>query len=76
MNGERRRIYGDHLGQLVVEPECNGACTVDLTYDGGAEMRIARILSLMTLASVMYADCVQCRQSRRYAEDETESGLN
>jgi hypothetical protein len=55
VNGERRRIYGDHLGQLVVEPNCDGACTVDLTYDGGAEMRIARILSLMTLASVMCA---------------------
>ncbi len=41
VNGERRRTYGDHLGQLVIEPACDGACTVDLTYDGGIEMRIA-----------------------------------
>jgi hypothetical protein len=28
VGGETRRVWGDKLGQLVVEPRCNGACTV------------------------------------------------
>jgi hypothetical protein len=55
VNGERRRTYGDHLGQLVIDPACDGACTVDLTYDGGIEMRIVRIISLLALAAAAYA---------------------
>lgn len=45
VNGEARRVFGDHLGQLAVEARCEGQCTIELSYDGGAEMRIARILS-------------------------------
>ncbi len=43
--GEARPILQDKLGQMVVEPRCNGACTVELTYDGGIEQRGARWLS-------------------------------
>ncbi|MGA2037710.1 MAG: hypothetical protein ABSH42_00415 [Bryobacteraceae bacterium] len=50
VNGEPRRIWGDKLGQIVVEPRCDGACTVDLDYDGGFEMRLARAASVMALA--------------------------
>ncbi len=48
-NGRPCRTYRDHLGQLVVEPACDGRCTVDLHYDGGAEMLVARILSWSAL---------------------------
>jgi hypothetical protein len=47
--GQPRRVYGDNLGQLVVEPECNGACTVTLQYNGGIESAWARLLSIGTL---------------------------
>jgi hypothetical protein len=50
VNGARRRIWSDKLGQIVVEPRCNGACAVDLVYDGGAEMRLARTASVLALA--------------------------
>jgi hypothetical protein len=50
VNGEPRRVWGDKLGQVVVEPRCAGACTVDLTYDGGWEQRFARWASLLALA--------------------------
>ena len=43
--GQPRRVWGDKLGQLVVEPRCNGRCTVELIYDGGTEGAIARWLS-------------------------------
>jgi hypothetical protein len=35
VGGEPRRVYGDHLGQLVVEPGCEGPCTVEIHYKGG-----------------------------------------
>ncbi len=50
VNDVRKTVYGDHLGQLVVEPECESVCTVELVYDGGPEMRLARIVSWMALA--------------------------
>jgi hypothetical protein len=42
---EPRRIWADALGQMVVEPRCSGPCTVELVWDGGTEMRLARIVS-------------------------------
>jgi hypothetical protein len=47
--GQPRRIYRDNLGQVAIEPDCAGPCTVDLHYDGGLEMRIARVLSWSAL---------------------------
>ncbi len=49
VNGAPRPIRGDTLGQIVVEPRCDGACVVDLVYDGGAETRLARIASVLAL---------------------------
>lgn len=48
VGGQARRVWGDKLGQMVVEPRCSGACTVDLLYDGGTEMRAARWISGLT----------------------------
>jgi hypothetical protein len=50
VNGERRRIWSDKLGQLVVEPRCAGPCTVELLWDGGAETRLARWVSRAAMA--------------------------
>ena len=49
VHGEPRRIWSDKLGQMVVEPRCSGPCTVDLVWDGGAEMRVARWVSRAAL---------------------------
>jgi hypothetical protein len=32
----------DGIGQIYIEPKCNGSCSIELSYDGGREMRIAR----------------------------------
>jgi hypothetical protein len=45
VGGEPRRVYGDNLGQMVIEPHCQGPCAVDLYWDGGLEMLLARIAS-------------------------------
>jgi len=55
VNGSERRIESDAIGLMVIHPECVGACTIDLEYDGGLEMKIARavrILSLLTCVAL------------------------
>jgi hypothetical protein len=53
VNGESRRVFGDGLGQLVIEPQCEGQCGVQLVYDGGVEMLTARIVSWSALAACL-----------------------
>ncbi len=48
VNGEPRAIRKDGLGFMVIEPRCQGTCTVELTYDGGLEMQLAELLSGLT----------------------------
>jgi hypothetical protein len=50
VNGSRRKTWADPLGQMVVEPQCSGPCTVELVWDGGPEMRVARLLCPAALA--------------------------
>ena len=51
VNGKPRRVWGDKLGQVVVEPRCTGACAVELQYDGGLELGFARWASMLALAA-------------------------
>ncbi len=48
VRGEPRAIRKDGLGFMVIEPRCQGPCAVTLTYDGGLEMRLAKLLSALT----------------------------
>ncbi|MCL6507968.1 MAG: hypothetical protein K6T59_13185, partial [Bryobacteraceae bacterium] len=47
--GRPVRLYGDSLGQIVVEPNCSGECRVELIYDGGRPMRLARAVAWAAL---------------------------
>lgn len=52
-NGVALPVTSDGLGLMVLYPHCAGPCTIDLEYDGGAELRIARICRVLAvLASV------------------------
>ncbi|MGB7719508.1 MAG: hypothetical protein WBL65_06395 [Bryobacteraceae bacterium] len=51
VNGQARRVWGDPLGLMIVDPRCDGPCVVDLAYDGGTEMTILRVLSLLCILS-------------------------
>jgi hypothetical protein len=46
VHGQPRRLHPDHLGQIVVDPQCDGSCTVELQYDGGREMQVALWVSV------------------------------
>ena len=45
VSGQPRRLYSDHLGQIVIDPQCESPCTVELRYEGGPEMRVAQWIS-------------------------------
>jgi len=49
VNGEPRPVTPDKIGQMVIEPGCAGACVVEIAYDGGMEMRVARGISWSAL---------------------------
>jgi len=45
VNGVKKPIAEDGIGQMYIEPHCSGACDIELVYDGGREMKIACGLS-------------------------------
>jgi len=48
-NGHSAAIRRDALGFLIIEPQCEGTCQIELIYDGGWEYKLLRCLSLFTL---------------------------
>ncbi|HEY9140429.1 MAG TPA: hypothetical protein VIN93_06025 [Bryobacteraceae bacterium] len=54
-NGKPQRVFGDAIGQMVIEPDCLGPCRISLRYTGGWEHRATRAMSLaaMLLAMVL-----------------------
>jgi hypothetical protein len=57
VNGTSRPIKSDGLGLMWLETGCNGICDVQLEYDGGAELRICRLLSALALGALAVAFC-------------------
>ena len=53
VNEQARQIEADGLGLMLIRPECNGLCDVELDYDGGWELRICRYLSFAAIASLL-----------------------
>jgi hypothetical protein len=52
-NGRGARTRRDGLGFLLIEPNCSGACKIELTYNGGFEYVACRMLSFVTLAGLV-----------------------
>jgi hypothetical protein len=63
-NGASRQIKSDGLGLMWLQPGCNGPCDVQLEYDGGAELRICRLLSAVVLASLIFFLCWNAMRDR------------
>jgi hypothetical protein len=49
VGGVARPVSKDGLGFLVVRPACQGPCTIEVSFDGGAEWRITCLLSLAVM---------------------------
>jgi hypothetical protein len=68
VNGRAARLAADGLGWIVVEPGCGGPCRVELVWDGGLEMKIARgarALALGALLAWFAAAWLRRRMARR-----------
>jgi hypothetical protein len=63
-NGRPARLFADGLGLLAIEPQCAGPCTVNLWYDGGLEMLLARIASWASLVLMLVCIFVGIAQRR------------
>ena len=46
-NGAALRTQKDALGFLVLEPACNGSCTIALVFDGGVQGRVMDFLCIL-----------------------------
>ncbi|MGH9722716.1 MAG: hypothetical protein ACRD8O_21105, partial [Bryobacteraceae bacterium] len=53
VNGERREVHCDGLGQIWIDPACSGPCEVILTYGGDWEAYMTRGLSGLTILGVL-----------------------
>jgi len=42
-------VERDALGLILIRPQCTGACTVDLVFDGGIEKHLARLFCALSL---------------------------
>jgi hypothetical protein len=51
-NGRRTAIFADGLGLMWMRPACNGACEIQLDYDGGLELNFCRFLSAAAILAL------------------------
>jgi len=51
-NNRPVEIRRDALGFLLIRPECEGPCEVELSYDGGWEYKLCRAISALTILGV------------------------
>jgi len=55
VNGAPQPLVRDGLGLMIVKPDCSGPCTIDLSFDGGAEYKVARVASwVAALAALLW----------------------
>jgi len=65
-NGTSRQIEADGLGLMWLQPGCNGPCDVQLKYNGGAELRICHLLSILSLTALIVFFASRAVSLRRY----------
>jgi hypothetical protein len=65
VGGARRPVGRDGIGLMVIDPQCKGQCIVDLTYDGGIEMQLARAACLAALLGCLGWAALRRRPDRR-----------
>lgn len=63
-NGNPCPVSTDGLGQIVLNPKMTGACKLELIYDGGWEMKIAKALSGGAWLGCMAAILISSRKRK------------
>jgi hypothetical protein len=62
------RTRRDGLGLLVIEPSCDGPCRIEMTYDGGWEYLVCRVVSYCALIGLFALGAYQI-VSRYYRQE-------
>jgi hypothetical protein len=65
VGGAQRPVGQDGIGLMVIDPQCEGQCIVDLSYDGGIEMQFARAACLAALLGCLGWAVPLRRRTRR-----------
>jgi len=52
-NGRSVPIDRDGIGLMVLRPDCDGQCDIDVVFEGGLERKICRAVSLLTMLAVI-----------------------
>lgn len=58
VNGTIARAHADALGLMVIEPDCNGPCGIDLLFDGGSAARWTKWAPLLGIVLLFSAPLV------------------
>ncbi len=65
-NGKPTPIHRDAIGLMYLDPSVTGPCRIEMVYDGGAEMRAAYAISLLTALLLLVA-CIYSVLKKRSA---------
>ena len=65
VNGQPRAIYKDGLGLMWLRPESKGACVVELTYSGGWELWLCRIVCCLAILLLVASGVTAIVSARR-----------
>lgn len=49
INGKPVEIHSDGLGQMLIDPNVNGPCSIELHYTGGREAQVARAMFFLAM---------------------------
>src|SRR5262249_20724759 len=61
LNGRAEPILRDGIGLMYLDPHIDGPAKIDLVYDGGREMKIARWICALTALSLAIAALIPGR---------------
>jgi hypothetical protein len=64
VNGRGMPVQRDAIGLMYVDPHTSGDCRIAMVYDGGAEMRIAHAVSLITVLLLVGASMLSSSKRR------------
>jgi hypothetical protein len=61
VNGQSRPVLRDAIGLMYIDPAISGPAKIQMFYDGGLEMRMARLISIVTALLLIAASVYELR---------------
>jgi hypothetical protein len=58
-------VLRDAIGLMYIDPQIGGPSKIEMVYDGGTEMRAARVISLLSALLLVAASIVSFSSASR-----------